>query len=182
MEKSTVEEVEPVVRIEPVEKAETVENVEPVVKVETVEDVEPVVKELWLGSRVLDKLRNYGYGDAFSEMSVMENGVVLRGEGFVIPKKLNKKTVDVEVRVDNTVLVKKTKLNIKPPFDSNPYTVMGVDGTQAILKRIGKTLKRNFNKLKIMGRKMQDKEKKRLLKEKESKEKTAGGGTKKEDP
>ena len=111
------------------EKAEAVENVETVVKVEPVEDVEPVVKELWLGSRVLDKLRSRGCGDAFSEMSIMENGVVLRDEGFVIPRRLKKKTV-VEIRVGDTVLVQQTKSTtqavLKEKKESREKTAGGV--------------------------------------------------------
>ena len=62
-----------------------------------------------------------------------------------------KKTVEVEIRVGDTVLVQQTKITTKPPFDPNPYTVIEVNGTQAVLEREGRTSKRSFNKLKIIG-------------------------------
>ena len=46
-----------------------------------------------------------------------------------------KKTVEVEIRVGDTVLVKQTKSTTKPPFDPNPYTVLEINGTQAVLER-----------------------------------------------
>ena len=52
------------------------------------------IKELYSlikkGGNISDKLKNLGYGDAVTEMSIMEDGVVLRGERFVIPKKLRR--------------------------------------------------------------------------------------------
>ena len=96
---------------------------------------------------------------------------------------IKKRTVDVVVQVGDTVLVKQTKTTTKPPFDPNPYTVIEVNGTQAVLERFGKTMKRSFNKIKIIGQKVKDKEKKKSLKErKKSMEETAGGETKREDP
>ena len=73
-------------------------------------------------------------------------------------------TVDIVVQVGDAVLVKQTKTTTKPPFDPSPYTVIEVNGTQAVLERFGKTMKRSFNKIKIIGRKPKDKEKKKLLK------------------
>ena len=92
-------------------------------------------------------------------------------------------TVDIEVQVGDHVLVKQTKTTTKPPFDPAPYIVVEVNGTQAVLERDGKRLKRSFNKVKIIGRKIRDKKEKKLKKEeKESMEKTASGGKKREDP
>ena len=52
-----------------------------------IKDLYSLIKK---GGNISDKLRTLGYGDAFTEMSIMEDGIVLRGERFVIPKKLRK--------------------------------------------------------------------------------------------
>ena len=44
----------------------------------------------------------------------------------------------------------KTKTITKPPFDPNPYTVVEVNGTQAVLDRDGKRKKQSFNKIKFV--------------------------------
>ena len=90
-----------------------------------------------------------------------------------------RKTVDVVVQVGDTVLVKQTKTTTKPPFDPAPYTVIEVNGTQAVLERSGKTKKRSFNKIKVIGRRLKDKEKEKVLKKRK---KTACGETEREDP
>ena len=86
--------------------------------------------------------------------------------------------MDVEVRVGDTVLVKQTKTTTKPPFDPNPYTVVEFNGTQAVLERIGKRKKRNFNKIKVI----KDKVKEKILKERRKRlEEAARGETERED-
>ena len=61
-------------------------------------------------------------------VSKMES-VVLRGEGFVVPKKLKKKTV-VEIRVGDTVLVQQFKITtqavLKEKKESREKTAGGV--------------------------------------------------------
>ena len=84
-------------------------------------------------------------------------------------------TVDMEVRVGDHVLVKQTKTTTKPPFDPAPYIVIEVNGTQAVMERNGKRLKRSFNKIKIIGRKPKDKKER-----KESREDPADNGKKRE--
>ena len=65
--------------------------------------------------------------------------------------------MDVEVKIGDTVLVKKTKATTKLPFDPNPYTVVEVNGTQAIFERDGKRKKRSFNKNKVIKDKVKKK-------------------------
>ena len=87
------------------------------------------------------------------------------------------------VQLGDFVLVKQTKTTTKPPFDPLYYEVIEVNGTQAVLERDGKTIKRSFDKLKIIGRKIKEKETKKSSKEREeSSKKAAGGGIKREDP
>ena len=81
-----------------------------------------------------------------------------------------KKTVEMKVKVGDTVLVKLTKTTTKPPFDPNPYRVVEVNGTQTVLDRDGKRLKRSFNKIKGIK---DNKEKRKIL------EKAAHEGVKK---
>ena len=50
-----------------------------------------------------------------------------------------------------------TNKNNKPPFDPNPYTVVEVNGTQAIFERDGKRKKRSFNKNKVIKDKVKKK-------------------------
>ena len=76
-------------------------------------------------------------------------------------------------------LLNNQKTTTKPPFDPSPYTVIEVNGTQAVLERFGKTKKRSFNKIKVL----KGKEKKKLLKERrKSMEEAASGETRREDP
>ena len=42
------------------------------------------------GSKISDKLKGLGYGESFTELSIVGDGVLLWGERFVIPKKLRK--------------------------------------------------------------------------------------------
>merc|ERR1712089_40610 len=84
-------------------------------------------------------------------------------------------TMDIEVRVGDHVLVKQTKTTTKPLFDPAPYIVIEVNGTQAVMERNGKRLKRSFNKIKIIGRKPKDKKVR-----KKSREDSADNGKKRE--
>ena len=58
-------------------------------------------------------------------------------------------------------MIKQTKTTTKPPFDPNPYTVVEVNGTQAVLDRDGKRKKRSFNKIKVIK---DNKERRKILK------------------
>ena len=42
------------------------------------------------GGKISDKLKGLGYGESFTELSIVEDSDILRGERFVIPKKLRK--------------------------------------------------------------------------------------------
>merc|ERR1712089_11957 len=90
-------------------------------------------------------------------------------------------TMDMEVHVGDHVLVKQTKTTTKPQFDPAPYIVIEVNGTQAVMERNGKRLKRSFNKIKIIGRKGRDKKEGKSGKErKESMEESADDRNKRE--
>ena len=47
-------------------------------------------------------------------------------------------------------MVKQSKSTIKPPFNPDPYSVVEVKGTQAVLVREGRKLKRSLNKIKVV--------------------------------
>ena len=101
----------------------------------------------------------------------------MKNQGWTERKKLMQRgTVDIVVQVGDAVLVKQTKTTTKPPFDPSHYIVTEVNGTQAVLERFGKRLKRSFNKIKVL----KDQEKKRL--KKKLLEEAAGGETRREDP
>ena len=49
-------------------------------------------------------------------------------------------------------MVKQSKSTIKPPFNPDPYSVVEVKGTQAVLEWKGGKLK-SFNKVKVVKKK-----------------------------